>query len=525
MKKKLVAILLCVGMTATLFAGCGDKKNNEPADSQKVEEEEQEEEEQEEEEQEEEEEGLVFELAEPEELPAEAFAHLTFDGEDEGYSAVAQTKDADGVITGLDPVEKSFVYADGPVGKCLYLDGEYGLNLGLTATETDAYTVSFWVNADRLATFGPTLQMGYNIGATADEGNNVTWMNVTQSEWGADSAKIFPIVWSRNEASDAEDGTDCWPWMYSWDDSIHGKKEWAMVTVVASGEVQDGPLGTTTTGAQFYVNGIKVYDSQDNYENGTYFEYTWDATLAPNIMKPGDSTFESWFGVNYWDTVFKGYVDDLYVYDTALTPGQVASLYLLGDPTVQSVAEGAGDTETETEGDAVAPAETTGTVVGATDCTTGFWTEFSDTWAVASGETVSKTFTNYHGEVPSNWNNFVVVLQNIADAHSVDDNADYAEYAVVRADNYGWLGDKNTGDNLDDLGWSLESAWNWDTFANDLQGATVTVSVTNNGSTADVVCDITTTAGTTYQQKYTGIAVSGDLYFCLTVDNCYLDIQ
>lgn len=347
MKKKVLAALLCVSMTATVFAGCGEKEETadtaadtpaakteaepeaadateEAADAEPAAE------------------VPVPQMAEPEGLPAEAFAHLTFDGEDEGYTAVVQTEnvgDNDGATYGIEPTDAAFRYAEGPVGQCISLDGSYGLDLGLEATNTDAYTVSFWINADRLATFGPTLQMGYNIGKTADADNNVTWLNVTQAEWGADSAKIFPIVWSRNEASDAADGTDCWPWMYAFDDGIHGKREWTMVTIVCSGEEQTGATGAVTAGAQFYVDGVKMYDSQDNYENGTYFEYTWDASLAPNIMKPDGNTFESLFGINYWDTIFKGYIDDFYVYDTALTAGQVASLYQLGDAAVETVSD------------------------------------------------------------------------------------------------------------------------------------------------------------------------------------------
>ena len=522
MKKKVLAALLCASMTATLFVGCGDKKTDAPeteaANTEVVEESEVPA-------TEEAAEVVAPTMADPEELPAEAFAHLTFDGEDEGYTAVTQTENVgenDGATFGVEATEAAFQYAAGPVGQCLYLDGTFGLDLGFEATNTDAYTVSFWVNADRLSTFGPTLTMGYDIGKAADVGNDVTWLNVTQSEWGADSAKIFPIVWSRNEASDGADGTDCWPWMYGFDNEIHGKREWAMVTIVSTGEEQAGPTGATTAGAEFYVNGVKMYDSQDNFENGTYFEYTWDASLAPNIMEPGDKTFEAYFGVNYWDTIFKGFVDDLYIYDSALTAGQVASLYMLGDATVESSVEGAATEETQAEAVNV---EVTGTAVGATDCTTAFWGAHSETWAVAEGETVTKTFVNWHGAEAANWNNFVVILQNVADAHSADDNADYVEYGVVRADNYGWCGALNTAANAADLGWTLESNWNWDTFAADMQGATVAVSVTNNGTTADVVCDVTTAAGATYQQSYKDIAVTGDVHFCLTVDGCCLDIQ
>lgn len=521
MKRKVLAALLCATMTVTLITGCGnsDAGTSDSQQSAPTEEESKAEPEAESEPAE----APAAEMAAAEELPANAFAHITFDGEDEGYVAMEQVDDVggnDGGTFGIAPVDVTFNYAAGPVGNALYLDGSFGLDLGLEATNTDTYTVSFWTNADRLSTFGPTLCMGYNVGRADNSGNNVTWFNVTQSEWGADSAKIFPIVWSRNEASDAADGTDCWPWMYAFDNEIHGKREWVMVTIVCTGEQQTGTSGATTVGAQYYIDGVMVYDSQANYTSNAYFEYTWDASLAPNIMQPGGSEFESLFGINYWDTVFKGWVDDLYVYDSALTAGQVAALYQLGDASVEMTAPEGGAEEPE------APTVTiTGTAVGAEDFSTGFWGAHSETWEVPAGETVSTTFVNWHGAEAANWNNFVVVLQNVPDAHSADDNADYAEYAVVRADNYGWAGELNTGGNLDELGWTLESAWNWDTFAADLQGATVVVNVTNNGDTADVVCDVTTAAGETYQQSYTGIAVTGDLYYCLTVDGCVLDIQ
>lgn len=520
MKKKVLAALLCVSMTATLFTGCGSKKEATTTPETTVEESAPETEAASEAETPAE--APVAEMATPEELPAEAFAHLTFDGEDEGYKAVTQVDnvgDNDGATYGIEETEATFAYAAGPVGQAIYLDGSYGLDLGLEATNTDTYTVSFWVNADRLSTYGPTLTMGYNVGKAADAGNNVTWFNVTQSEWGENSAKIFPIVWSRNEASDAADGTDCWPWMYGFDNEIHGKREWAMVTIVCTGEEQTGATGAKTVGAQYYVNGVKVYDSQANYTSNAYFEYTWDASLAPNLMQPGDSKYEAYFGVNYWDTIFKGFVDDLYIYDVALTPGQVASLYTLGDTSVESVAPDGSAAEDEAEPVAAdhSSVTTTGTVVGATDCSQAFWSAFSDTWEVPEGKSVSKTFKNYSSQL-NNWENFLVVLQNVADAHSADDNADYAEYAVVRADNFGW------GAGYDNIV-TPECDYNWDTFLTDLDGADVTVTVTNNGDTADIVAEVTTVEGTKYTQKYPGIKTDGDLYFCLTVEKAFLDIQ
>lgn len=516
MKKKLLTILLCGAMIGTMLTACGDDKaaddgqggnqteestggeDADDADDQNAAE------------------------VTPEALP-DAFAHYTFDGDGEGYSAVTQVNKADdstndGATYDLESVDASFYYADGAVGKALFLDGSYGLDLNLEATGTDVYTVSYWLNAKFFFQFGPTLQMGYNIGKAADAGNNVTWMNITESTWGADSKLIFPMIWSRNEASDAQDGTDCWPWMYAWDDSVHGKQEWVMITVVCSGEKQDGPTGSTTVGAQYYLNGQLMYDSQDNYANHTYWEeWTWDATLAPNIMQPGDSEFEAYFGVNYWDPLFIGYVDDLYVYDQALTAGQVLSLYQMGDPSVAVEYPDAAEEPAEPVAADHSDVAITGTQVGATDCSTPFWTEFSEVKEVPSGESVTVNFKNYSSQL-ENWNNFVVILQNVADVHSADDNADYKEYAVVRADNFGW------GAGYDGIV-TPECDWNWDTFKADIDGADVELTITNNGDTADIEAKVTSAAGTTYTQTYKGIAVDGDLYYCLTVDGAFIDIQ
>lgn len=342
MKKRFLAAGMCAVMATGLLAGCGNSSSSSSSAAGTTAAEEK---------TTAAEETTTAAPAEAEELP-EAFAHLTFDeGAGESYKILTQVaKAADSTHDGaFDIVEATegmtnrddypvgaLTFKEGKVGTAAYLDGTFGIGLGLEATNTDTYTISFWMNADRLADYAPTLQIGYNIPGLSDAtpNNNVTWMNITQTSWGVDSAKIFPVVWSRNEASDSADhSADCWPWMYAFDNEIHGVGEWIMVTVVCSGEEQTGTGNeeVKTVGAQYYLNGQLVYDSNANYTTGSYFEYTWDATLAPNIMQPGDSTFESYFGINYWDYMFKGYVDDLYVYDTALTAGQVLSLYEMAE--------------------------------------------------------------------------------------------------------------------------------------------------------------------------------------------------
>ncbi len=460
--------------------------------------------------------------------------HFTFDNEEnEGYIPVVRVDDVgdnDGANYGIAPAEEGaalFRYGEGPVGKALFLDGKFGLDLGFQPTNTDTWTVSYWMNASRLSDYGPTLQIGYNMGKS-DANANVTWMNVTQTNW---TPKYFPTVWSRNVASNAEDGTACWPWMAPFSDegAMIGKREWAMFTIVCSGEEQTGGNGQKTVGAQLYVNGQLAYDSADNYENGTYFTYTWDATLAPNIMKPDEGVpFEAYFGINYWDTIYKGYVDDLYVFDTALNAEQVAELFAKGNPAIESPQNGPVEETAEEAAAEPAPVEEAapavevaikGTAVGAEDFSTGWWGAHSDIWAVPAGEKTAVYFTNYNkGEEASNWNNFVIVLQNTPEGHSAETEG-YAEYAVVRSDNYGW-GPGYDGNDAK----VLDNNWDWDNYCAKLNGANVLAIVENDGATADVLIIAKNPAGETYYQLYKGIITGGDLYFCLGVDSSCLDV-
>lgn len=152
-------------------------------------------------------------------------------------------------------------------------------------------------------------------------------------------------------------------------------------------------------------------------------------------------------------------------------------------------------------------------VVGAEDNSTAFWGAFSDEFNVPSGETKSITFTNY-SSLAGNWNNYVVVLRK----------TDLTEYAVVRADNYGWDGVAGDGLGYDACRLSGGQA-DWATWLAGMNGAQVTVYVTNCGNgTADVQAIMQGTDGTTSIQYYLGVNTvdPADLNFALTVDGSHL---
>lgn len=153
-------------------------------------------------------------------------------------------------------------------------------------------------------------------------------------------------------------------------------------------------------------------------------------------------------------------------------------------------------------------------ILGAEDCTTGWWDAHLDADVkVPAGETRAFSFTNLGGA--ANWNNYVVILRNAA----------LAEYVVVRSDNFGW-----TGDNSGPYGWKnctagSTGAADWATWLAGMNGAKVVVYVTNNNNgTADVLAITTGTDGKVNTQYYYGIdgVDANDLFVDFTVDSSCL---
>ena len=530
MKKRVLAALLCAAMVVTTLVGCtgpantpsenpGSETGSEPGSEPGSE-------------------AGSENSGTADNLSVKPVVYYPFESTDEGWKVVVadgnkaanNAYDVANVVSGA---ARTIVYGDmalaqikegGVKGNTIFMNRDYALDLNFQPTKTTEYSVSFWVCAGGMSDFAPTLQFGSNIAYADNAGNEVAWANFT-----AGHGQPFPIIWSRNEVFDGDGGVDCWPWMYPVKEpGIRGYKEWAMITLVVTGEEQDSPnAGVKTVGAKMYVNDKLVYDSQDNYMNETDFAYTWDCTLAPDLMNPtATQTFEAYFGINYLDNMYKGYLDEFYLFDKAITEDDVKALYAMGNPT--------NPPELDSEGDPVENKRVilgqNGDYIGFNDYTTGWWSAFSNIWDVPEGQTKTVSFKGYHTNLSfANHMNPVVILQSTATGHSGDAaNAayaeGYAEYAVVRTDNYGWLGALNTNANLAELGWVLESDWNWDTFKDDTHGASYEVSVTNHGTTADIVIKLTTADGATvHTQAYKNIAVNGPLYFCLTCEKSCLD--
>lgn len=146
-------------------------------------------------------------------------------------------------------------------------------------------------------------------------------------------------------------------------------------------------------------------------------------------------------------------------------------------------------------------------VLGETNNSSAWWSAHTGNLDVPIGQTRKVVFTNYSSKA-NNWNNFVIVLR-------AQNNT---EYAVLRADNFGWgsgYGSCVHGGTQGD----------WAPWLASMDGAKVTVYITNvNNGTADVQIVMRGTDGKTYTQHYLGIDTinPNDLYFAFTIDSCHL---
>lgn len=150
-------------------------------------------------------------------------------------------------------------------------------------------------------------------------------------------------------------------------------------------------------------------------------------------------------------------------------------------------------------------------VLGEEDNSTGWWAAHSPYIQVPAGKTYSTRFKNYTSGA-ANWNNFLVVLTN-------QDGS--AEYAVLRADNYGWGAAYDGNPNLTTF---CDAQEDWAGWLAAMDDAMVTVTVVNHGTSADVKAVMVGNNGKTYTQEYNGLSPidGGDFYMHFTVEGGHL---
>lgn len=174
----------------------------------------------------------------------------------------------------------------------------------------------------------------------------------------------------------------------------------------------------------------------------------------------------------------------------------------------------------------VASAEDVNETVGAEDKSAAWWTAFSKPFKLEQDKTLVVDLDNY-GNTTNVWNNYVMIFTNDGTTvAAADAPAEHKEYAVVRADDWGWGG----GDNKSLSGDAITYTHDWAddaTFKEINEDAHVTLKLSRKGSWILVNADVVSNKDATkkYNRTATLNTGDGDVFLNFTVDGSYLKIN
>jgi len=169
----------------------------------------------------------------------------------------------------------SITYGKGMRGQAVVFDGKSGLRLSNGLITDNSYSVSFWLNPEEIVPFTTTF-----FGGSVD-GDKQKWISFVPSGPGEET-----MLWSGND-----------PW---YDASTYlkiAKKEWTHVAFT----VDNGKVNV-------YLNGEERFTGTD----------------YPDVFTGQKAKFA--LAVNHWDNPFKGMIDDLRIYNKAISADKVKEL-------------------------------------------------------------------------------------------------------------------------------------------------------------------------------------------------------
>ena len=204
----------------------------------------------------------------------------------------------EGIVTGatIESTDGTNAYGAGKVGQAAIFDGSSGIRLPNGIISSNEYTVSFWLNPEEKTNFTTAF-----FGAR----NQDNWISFVPQ--GGDWVQNNTMIWSTSDGN----------WVDANTNLALSTNEWAHVAFT----VNNGTLN-------IYINGVNTY-SGENF--GDVFTTT-DGVFA--------------LGVNFWDTPFKGLMDELLIYDNmSLTEEEILAYYQTGEVPgkVQPTPPGEGD--------------------------------------------------------------------------------------------------------------------------------------------------------------------------------------
>ncbi len=223
-------------------------------------------------------------------VPEGYSSFYAFDG-DLTDAVTGQTGNTVGYMVHLEAEEEAASYETGVKGQAVAFYG-FGDAVKLpTAPKGSQYTISidWFLKKTSQHTPGVFMVNVHEDGSIMGGEEDAQWISISPLGWKEDLVN-GPMVWSRNVPGGA-----LWNDLMRDGNDLAKLETWFNVTVVADGAT-----------ATLYVDGSVV-------------------AQGPIADIVGEGT-QLYLGVNAWDAVFNGYMDNLYIYDRCLTPEEVASL-------------------------------------------------------------------------------------------------------------------------------------------------------------------------------------------------------
>lgn len=177
--------------------------------------------------------------------------------------------------------------ANGTTGSAYQLTGSNGLKLDNPLTGEE-YTVSFWLKDDNAPAYTGAVFF------CDDNDKDNRWVSITPSGW---LGHLGPMIWS------FDNGT----YYDNYNNTAQMQQGvWTHITVTANN-------GQATV----YVNGNPI--------------------CSGGVAQVASKVDNIFLGVNYWDTAIQGAMDELYIYNRAMSAQEVAALYRGNAPTTPEV--------------------------------------------------------------------------------------------------------------------------------------------------------------------------------------------
>ena len=177
--------------------------------------------------------------------------------------------------------DAKYQYTDGVFGKAIVLDGTYGLKLCDANELGKSYTLSFWMKPDKV---GGAVDPTMAAGVFSPE----YWLSLT----------FDTKIWSNQTGGPAYVATGA--------ANAYKANEWQHVAVVVDGTQTGATTGTVA--GKLFVNGALVASGD----------------VADGVMTNTGAAV--YFGVNAWDAYFTGALDDVMLFNQALTDDAVGAI-------------------------------------------------------------------------------------------------------------------------------------------------------------------------------------------------------